>query len=209
MLEMLSYEAEVMLEKDGEAHGRIQKRKGYFVKFCEVIVSTDFVILTIKAGLATMLARASDALMLRKAFLGGELLSVEKTRAWSLQRGSLKQTASLMLLHGFFSRPLLQRLMLPAVFLPSSSPVGTSAGCGSGWDSWAGISFIDSCARSAYHRPTPCCAKADWLNQTMVNLLLMFHASLNLPIVAAVIAPILLVWLSDGSQPGPGDGKSR
>lgn len=140
-----------------------------------------------------MLARASDALMLRKALFGGQLLPVEKTNAWSLQRGSLKQTPSFMPLHGFCSPPLLRRLMLPAMFLPSSSPVGTSAGCGSGWDSWAGISVIDSCARTAHPRPAPCCAKADWLNQTMVNLLLMFHASLGLPIVAAVIIPLLLV----------------
>lgn len=30
--------------------------------------------------------------------------------------------------------------------------------------------FIDSCAR-VYSWSAPCCAKADWLNQSMVNLL--------------------------------------
>lgn len=67
--------------------------------------------------------------------------------------------------------------------------------------------FSDSCAR-VYPWPAPCCAKVDWLNRTMVNLLWMFHAPLDLPAVAALIAPLLLVWLPGGSQPGPRDGKS-
>lgn len=111
----------------------------------------------------------------------------------ALQDPSSKRAPSFVPLPRFCSPPLLQRMMLPAMLLPSFSSAGTSAGCGSGWDSWAGISFIDSCARSAYPRPAPCCAKADWLNQTMVNLVLMFHASLDLPIVAALIAPLLFV----------------
>lgn len=41
-----------------------------------------------------------------------------------------------------------------------------------------------------------------------VNLLWIFNASLDLPIAAALIAPLLLVWLPGGSQPGPRDGKS-
>lgn len=98
-----------------------------------------------------------------------------------------------MPLHEFCNPPLLQRMMLPAVLLPSSSPAGTSADCGSGWDSWTGISFIDSCARSAYRRPASCCAEADWLNQATVNWLLMFRASLDLPVVATLIAPLLQV----------------
>lgn len=71
-----------------------------------------------------------------------------------------------------------------------------------------GLAFFSfhSCARSAYPRPAPCCAKADWLNQPMVNLLLMFRASLDLPIVAAVIAPLLLfdclMALSQGLEMG-------
>lgn len=91
-------------------------------------------------------------------------------------------------------------LMLPAMLLPSYSPAGTSADCGSSWDSWTGISFIDSCARSIYRRPASRCTEADWLNQTMVNWLLMFRASLDLPVVAVLIAPLLRVWLMAHGQ---------
>lgn len=58
------------------------------MKFCQVVVPRHFLISTIKAGLATVLARASDALMLRRAYFWGELPLVEKTYARSLQRGS-------------------------------------------------------------------------------------------------------------------------
>lgn len=99
--------------------------------------------------------------------------------------------------------PLLHRVMLPARLLPSSSSAGTR-GCENGW---AGSSFLHSCSRRAQPRPAPCCGRADWLNQAMANLLLMFHALLSSPLGAAPIAALPLVWPSGGSQPGPGDGK--
>lgn len=99
--------------------------------------------------------------------------------------------------------PLLHRAMLPARLLPSSSSAGT-CGCE---NCWAGSSFLHSCASRAQPRPAPCCGRADWLNQAMANLLLMFHAPPGSPLGAAPIAALPLVWLSGGSQPGPRDGK--
>lgn len=62
-------------------------------------------------------------------------------------RGALQDPSSerghfFMVLHGFCSPPLLQMMVLSAILLPSSSPAGTSAGCGSGWHSWTGIFFL-------------------------------------------------------------------
>lgn len=173
------------------------------MKFCWAVVPRDFLTSVIKVVLQPCFQEpqmhqcterhiSSENYQRRRSVLGDCREALEDSskqvssffHAWSLDPTTVKGDASALI-----------------------SPAGTSAGYRSHWDSWAGASFIDSCAR-VYSRSAPCCAKAGWLNQTVVNLLWMFHNSLDLPIVSALIAPLLLVWLPGGSQPGPRDGKS-
>lgn len=78
------------------------------MKFYQVVVPRDVLILAIKAGFVTTLPRASGAVMLRKAYFWGELLPVE-TCAWNLQRGSsgsLNQASSLFHAAAWILQPI-------------------------------------------------------------------------------------------------------